>query len=162
MATKAKCIMKFTKNELLLQEDVHQQFGVGYLSKIDDKSALLKLQEGNLNNTKDIWFLQDNENHEFVLMPQGMLNTLLKRIKTIQEEKLFMKLEREIVAQMPIDFDDAMSVAQMYVESHRQSDGSLPALNVTSVVRDIKKQHPNLFFNLDEYILKQKQGVSDD
>ena len=73
-----------------------------------------------------------------------------------------MKLEREIVAQMPIDFDDAMSVAQMYVESHRQSDGSLPALNVTSVVRDIKKQHPNLFFNLDEYILKQKQGVSDD
>ena len=84
--------MKFTKNELLLQEDVHQQFGVGYLSKIDDKSALLKLQEGNLNNTKDIWFLQDNENHEFVLMPQGMLNTLLKRIKTIQEEKLFILL----------------------------------------------------------------------
>ena len=55
--------MKFTKRELLLQADVHQQFGVGYLSKIDDKSALLKLQEGNLNNTKDIWFLQDNENH---------------------------------------------------------------------------------------------------
>ncbi len=162
MATKAKHTMKPTKKELLLQDDVHQQFGMGYLSKIDNQSALLKLQEGSLESNKDIWFLQDGDNREFVLMPQNMLNKLLGRIKEVQEEKLLMRLEREVATQMPIDFDDAMSVAKMYLESHRQSDGTLPMVNVASVVREVKKQHPNLFFNLDEYILRQKQGVSDD
>lgn len=158
MATKAKQTMKLTKKELLLQDDIHQQFGMGYLSKIDSQSALLKLQEGSLENNKDIWFLQDGDNREFVLMPQSMLNKLLGRIKEVQEEKLFMRLEREVAAQMPIDFDDAMSVAKMYLESYRQSDGALPMVNVASVVREVKKQHPNLFFNLDEYILRQKMS----
>ena len=142
------------KTAALFDENIHQQYSFGVLNKIDSKSALIALQKGELNN-ENIWFLKDNEDNEFALIPSQALNTLNQRMRDLQEERFFIRLEREIAQQMPIDMDDVVVIASEYIESFRKKDGSLPLLNARSIARDLKKQHPNLFFNLQDLLDKR-------
>ena len=106
-------------------------------------------------NNENIWLLKDNEDNEFALIPSQALNILNQRIRDLQEERFFIRLEREIAQQMPIDMDDVMVIASEYIESFRKKDASLPLLNARSIARDLKKQHPNLFFNLQDLLDKR-------
>ena len=142
------------KTAALFDENVHQQYSFGVLNKIDSTNALIALQKGELNN-ENIWLLKDNEDNEFALIPSQALNILNQRIRDLQEERFFIRLEREIAQQMPIDMDDVMVIASEYIESFRKKDASLPLLNARSIARDLKKQHPNLFFNLQDLLDKR-------
>ena len=104
---------------------------------------------------EDLWFLQDEQGEEYVVFPQKIFVQLLSHIKNIQEEKLVMRLEKDIISQMPIDFDDAMVVAKNALESLRLNDGNLPDINTNTLAKDIKKKYPNLFFDID-YLRKSK------
>ncbi|WP_066386916.1 DUF2603 domain-containing protein [Helicobacter himalayensis] len=142
------------KTATLFDENIHQQYSFGVLNKIDSKNALIALQKGELKN-ENIWLLRDNEDNEFALIPSQVLNTLNQRMRDLQEERFFIRLEREIAQQMPIDMDDVVVIASEYIESFRKKDGSLPLLNARAIARDLKKQYPNLFFNLQDLLDKR-------
>ena len=126
---------------------------LGILRRLDSREMLLSMEQG-VFSKEDLWFLQDEEGEEYVVFPQKLFIRLLSRIRTTQEEKLLIELEKDIISQMPIDFDDAMVVAKTTLESLRQNDGSLPEINTTLLARDIKKRHPNLFFDINDYLQK--------
>ncbi|MCH5313482.1 MAG: DUF2603 domain-containing protein [Helicobacter sp.] len=127
---------------------------LGVLRKIEENAMLLAMQSGGFSK-EDLWFLQDEQGEEYVVFPQKLFVKLVARIKHIQEEKLIMMLEKDIISQMPIDFDDAMAVAKSALESLRLSDGNLPEVNTALLAKDIKKKYPNLFFDID-FLRKSK------
>lgn len=147
--------MKSTKQDKWLQsKEKLAQENLGILWRIEDDTMLLAMQRGEFSKD-DLWFLQDEQGEEYVVFPQKLFVRLLSRIKTMQEEKLVMKLEKDIVSQMPIDIDDAMAVAKNILESLRLKDGNLPEINTAILAKDIKKKHPNLFFDID-YLRKPR------
>lgn len=144
--------MKTFKND---QEWLEEPLGenLGVLRKLDNKEMLLSMEQGGFSK-EDLWFLQDEEGEEYVVFPQKLFVRLLSRIRTTREENLMMALEKDIIAQMPLDFDDAMVVAKSALETLRQNDGSLPEINTALFAKDIKVKYPNLFFDLNDYLQK--------
>lgn len=136
-----------------LQEEVGENLGV--LTHYDENKMLLAMERGGFSK-EDLWFLRDEEGEEYVVFPRKLFVRLLSRIRTTQEEKLVMMLEKDIISQMPIDFDDVMAVAKSALESLRLNDGNLPEINTASFAKDLKKKHPNLFFDL-EYLRSKEQ-----
>ena len=130
------------------------QENLGILHQLEDDTMLLAMQRGEFSKD-ELWFLQDEQGEEYVVFPQKLFVRLLSRIKNMQEEKLVMKLEKDIISQMPIDLDDAMAVATNILESLRLKDGNLPEINTAILAKDIKKKHPNLFFDID-YLRKPR------
>ncbi|WP_334084183.1 DUF2603 domain-containing protein [Helicobacter typhlonius] len=127
---------------------------LGVLHKTSDSTMLLAMQSGEFSK-EDLWFLKDDEGEEYVVFPQKLFLQLIRHIKHIQEEKLMMNLEKDVISQMPIDFDDAMAVAKNALESLRRSDGNLPEINTANLAKNIKKEYPNLFFDID-FLRKSK------
>ena len=143
--------MKASKQEKWLDESGEN---LGILRRLEGIAMLLAMESGGFSK-EDLWFLQDEQGEEYVVFPQKIFVQLLSHIKNIQEEKLVMRLEKDIISQMPIDFDDAMVVAKNALESLRLNDGNLPDINTNTLAKDIKKKYPNLFFDID-YLRKSK------
>lgn len=126
---------------------------LGVLHKLKDDTMILSMERGGFSE-EDLWFLSDDDGEEYVVFPKNVFSKLLMRIRDIQEERLIMMLEKDIILQMPIDFDDAMVVAKSALESLRSNDGNLPEINTSILAKDIKKKYPNLFFDID-YLRKK-------
>lgn len=127
---------------------------IGTLRKLEDDTMLLAMESGGFSK-EDLWLLRDECGEEYVVFPRKLFLGLLSRLRYIQEEKLLMRLEKDVIAQMPIDFDDVMAVAKNALESLRSKDGKLPEINTALFAKDIKKKYPNLFFDID-YLRKSK------
>ncbi|PAF47457.1 hypothetical protein BKH41_07720 [Helicobacter sp. 12S02232-10] len=123
--------------------------------KIDATKVLLELQKGEFSS-QEAWFVKDENNQEYVMIPEALLKNIVQTIRKAYEDKLKVELERDIATHTPIDFEDVMAVAVKKLETFRKSDGSLPRIDTHSFVEQIKKEHPNLFFDLDDYFRKQK------
>ncbi|WP_121020395.1 DUF2603 domain-containing protein [Helicobacter vulpis] len=123
--------------------------------RIAPNQMLLESQEGTLD-TKEAWFVQDEQDRRFVVVPEVLLQYIVQVIQRAYEEKVMVELERDMATLTPIDFKDAMAVAFKKLEAMRGSDGSLPKISSLDFVRQLKRQHPNLFFNLAEF-LESKQ-----
>ncbi len=123
-------------------------------NKISDTQILLNLERGSFN-PQETWFLQDDDAQEYVVIPQNVLKKIVGILRRTHEEKLMLELARDISQNTPIDFDDVMAVALKRLESKRLSDGSLPYINTKAIIRELKKDYPNLFFNLPNgFLLK--------
>ncbi|MGX3045295.1 DUF2603 domain-containing protein [Helicobacter sp. T3_23-1056] len=107
-------------------------------------------------NNKEPWWIQDEEGEQYLLLPHSVLKKVLSALEGINEEKLLLELGRDVIQSAPIDFDDVMAVAIDRIESKRRNDGSLPPhINTKSIISEIKKSHPNLFFNFDANFLRK-------
>ena len=93
--------------------------------------------------------MKDEQDLEYVVLPQKVLQNIISLIRKAHEDKLRVELERDIISLTPIDLDDVMSVAISKLESMRNKDGSLPNVDTTQLIAQIKKEHPNLFLNFD-------------
>lgn len=124
-------------------------------SKISNTQMLLNIQNGEFDNKKT-WCVKDDDGEEYLLLPHSALKKVLRAIEGINEEKLILELGRDVIQSAPIDFDDVMAVAIDKIEAKRLNDGSLPPhINTKSIVSEIKKSHPNLFFNFNENFLRR-------
>ncbi|CAM2786139.1 DUF2603 domain-containing protein [Helicobacter felis] len=128
--------------------------------RIAPDQMLLELQEGALN-TQEAWFVQDEQDHKFVVIPEVLLQYIVQVIQRAYEEKIMVELERDMATLTPIDFKDAMAVAFKKLEGMRASDGSLPRISSLDFVKQLKRQHPNLFFNLAELLESKKEEYPD-
>lgn len=116
----------------------------GKISQIDDKTLQITLSSGKIDKN-EAYFLTDDAQNEFVIFPQQILKDVISIIKRAHEMRLQAELERDVMSFMPVDFDDVMVVATQKMEKLRDEDGKLPKIDTTALIREIKKEHPNLF-----------------
>lgn len=122
----------------------------GNLTKLDKTHFTIQLKEGELNQNRPC-FVSDEEGEEYVLLSADILKQLLEGMKKAQEERFAISLERDIANQMPLDFEDVLSVAKAKLQSLNLSVGDIDS---NELIRAIRKEHPNLFFNIDDYLRK--------
>ncbi len=115
-------------------------------SQISDTQMLLNLESGKFSQD-EVWFMKNKEGQEYIVMPQSILKKVVSIIRDAHEEKLALELARDVSQSAPIDFDDVMAVALRTLESKRLQDGFLPHIDTKTIVQEIKKNHPNLFFD---------------
>lgn len=130
--------------------DFNQQITSGNLKKIDKQHFSVELLDGELSKIKPC-FVSDEEGYEYVLISADILKALLEGMKKAQEERFEISLERDIANQMPLDFEDVLSVAKAKI---REKNLAFSEVNSHHLIKEIKKEHPNLFFNIDDYLRK--------
>lgn len=126
----------------------------GYLQRVSEDVLEVYLQNGNFG-PKEPLFLKDENGKEYVILPQQALKSIIALVRKAHEDRLRVELERDVISLAPIDFDDVMSIVNLRLESLRNKDGSLPHLNTMQFIKDIKKEYPNLFLNLDSFFKGQ-------
>lgn len=141
-----------SSTESLNPAQIFRADNIAKISKISNSQILLHLEKGEFD-PREAWFLHDDDGEEYVVMPQNILKKIISIIRNAHEEKLLLELSRDISQQTPVDFDDVLAVALNKLESRRLPDGSLPKINTKSLIKEIKKQYPNLFLNIPEQFL---------
>ncbi|WRE25502.1 DUF2603 domain-containing protein [Helicobacter pylori] len=119
-----------------------------FLKKISTNEMLLELEKGAFKKN-EAYFISDEEDKNYVLVPDNVISLLAENARKAFEARLRAELERDIITQAPIDFEDVCEVSLQLLENLRQKDGNLPNINTLNFVKQIKKEHPNLFFNFD-------------
>lgn len=117
------------------------------IQKIDDKRyCFLK------SDIKEPVFILDEDKKLHTLVLVDTLKSLTKTLKSTWQENFDLKLEKIIWQNIPVDFNDAWAVAMHEIEKLSNIDQNTNALNIdlNHLVTKIKKQHPNLFLNMDE------------
>lgn len=153
--------MRKTKNSKILD------LGNKIDSFVEQKNcANMRIEEGGIYlefngdfSGEETLFIRDNGGKKYVLIPDSILSNVIEVINKNHEERLRLELERDIMRYMPIDFDDVFAVAKQRVEENRRKDGSLPEIDTQNLIKDIKQEFPNLFFDFDEYI--SRDGLID-
>ncbi len=99
----------------------------------------LELLEGDLNEPMWVMLTPDNK-IKVVLSPEEYIS-MMETLKKVMKENLELKLEKAILSEFPIDYDDVKAVV---LEEMKNSDK-----NIKEIVEKVKLEHPNLFYNLD-------------
>lgn len=88
------------------------------------------------------WCIVDENNEHYLLIPAEKLAKILQVCRDLEYQKFLFKLEKEILQEVPLDFDDAWCVAVSEAKKHTESSPK-------QIVQTIKKQYPNLFMDID-------------
>lgn len=124
----------------------------------DDKNKkILELVEGSWES-KHPWFLIDEQDEYYALIPAKVLGGVFAKLKSTQEENFKLNLEKAILQNMPVDFEDVWVVAIKEIQKLSQKEGiKFEGLDLNAIVRQIKENHPNLFFHLSDLIALQNK-----
>jgi len=98
----------------------------------------LNLLEGDLNSP--LWVMVTPNEKLKVVLDVDEYMSLMENMKQIMKENFELKLEKAILSEFPIDYDDVKAVV---LEELKDSDKS-----INEVVQKVKTEHPNLFYNL--------------
>jgi hypothetical protein len=111
--------------------------------KIEAKTVVkckdLELLEGDLN--APLWVLITPDEKLKVVMDIDEYIGMMETLKQAMKENIDLKLEKEILSEFPIDYEDVRAVV---LEEMKHSDK-----NISEIVKKVKTEHPNLFYNLD-------------
>lgn len=130
--------------------DFTQHITSGNLKQLDETHLSVELTEGKLSSSKPC-FVCDESGEEYVIISSKILKNLLEGMKKAQEERFAISLEKDIANLMPLDFEDVLSVAKSKLA---ELNLDISQVNTLELIKDIKREHPNLFFNLDDYLRK--------
>jgi len=110
--------------------------------KIDSKTIVrcndLEVIEGDLN--APMWVMEVDGKLKVVMDVDEYIN-FMEMSKKILKENFELKLEKAILSEFPIDYDDVKAVV---LEEMKKSDKS-----IDEIVEKVKLEHPNLFYNLE-------------
>jgi len=111
--------------------------------KLDSKTIVkckdLELIEGDLKNP--LWIMQTDNDIKVVLDVNEYVQ-IMKMNEKLLKENFELKLERAILSQFPIDYDDVKAVVLKEMKKNNDKD-------LEEIVDQIKLEHPNLFYSLD-------------
>lgn len=121
-------------------------------SDTDDKKECI-LKSGNWED-KEAWFTIGEDKQLHTLVSLESLNRLINSLKSSQDENFNLKLEKTIWKYVPVDFGDAWAVAMDEVKAIHKKEKNLGTVNINlnHLVKNIKKKHPNLFLNIDDFL----------
>lgn len=141
-------IDKISKN---LQIINHKEQTVLEMRQSDDESVkTLRLKSGNWKNKKEPWLVIDENEKVHALISMDAMQKIVENFKQMEQDAFALKLEKSILQQLPIDFQDVWTVAMQEVEKGKKSD-----VNFERLVKKIKKEHPNLFLNLKDFYMPE-------
>jgi hypothetical protein len=81
-------------------------------------------------------------------IPIELLHYMIQDIQKLKEENFELNLEKSILAQIPTDFEDVKTVViDRLGDRYKVED-------IQRVVKDVKKEFPNLFINISNFIPK--------
>ena len=99
----------------------------------------LEVKEGSLDSP--IWIMEVKDKLKIVVEPEMYLN-MMKDMNELLDEMLELKLEKAILSEFPVDYEDVKAVVLKELEEH-------PDKNIYEIIRKIKLENPNLFYNID-------------
>ncbi|MCH9814241.1 MAG: DUF2603 domain-containing protein [Epsilonproteobacteria bacterium] len=139
----------FQKNDKTLLE----------IKKTDDVNIKeLHLKNGSWESN-DPWFAvdADDEKKAYAFIPADAFAQMIDTLRISQQENFNLKLEKTIWQNVPLDFEDVWVVAMEEIRTHaRKEDPKKPvSIDLDKLIIKIKKEHPNLFIDLKEFIPEQ-------
>jgi len=99
----------------------------------------LEVVEGDLDN--NLWVMEVDGKLKVVLDVDEYIE-LMELTKKLMKENFELKLEKAILSEFPIDYDDVKAVV---LEEMKKS----PNMSIPEILKKIKLEHPNLFYNLE-------------
>lgn len=122
--------------------------------KNDDFENLNFLQ-GTQNDVKPWFAIKDGE--LFVISDSGDVLDFMDEYTNLAKENFELKLEKSILKQFPIDFNDVWAVCmdeiKKFIQNNEKSE-----VKFDNIVKKVKNDYPNLFVNFDEMVKKSKNG----
>jgi len=118
----------------------------------DPNKKTLELIQGSWEN-KAPWFVVDQHDKVFVLSSIESILQLIKSLNEAKYENFNLKLEKAILENLPVDFNDVWVVAMNEIQKRlaESKNKNVLDIDIKKLVRDIKKNHPNLFLNLKQF-----------
>ena len=117
----------------------------------DPDKKILELVQGKWDS-KAPWFVIGDDNKVYVLSSLESIMELINSLKRTKFENFNLKLEKAILENLPVDFNDVWVVAMQEIQNRLSSskDKLLLDIDIKKLVKDIKKNHPNLFLKLKD------------
>ncbi len=113
-----------------------------------DEDFTITVKKSDLNATPTSIVIGDVN---YVLILESEYKKIQEIIKLNHEALIFKSLEKEILQEMPRDFDDVFVVAKTLLNNIQSKKKNLTIHDIKKIVKDIKINYPNLFINIDEY-----------
>ena len=120
----------------------------------EENTRLLRLKNGSWSNKKEPWLVYDEKQKLHALLSIDTLNKMIEHFKKAEQEALFLKLEKSILQQLPLDFQDVWTVATEEISKNKKSE-----IDFDKLVKKIKKNHPNLFLDLKDLYLPEGASI---
>ena len=108
---------------------------------------------------EDPFILKNDKGQESVVFSSEVFAQMVSKLEELKQQQLELELEKEIASQMPVDFDDVWKVAITQLEEDQKKNLD-DELDVSFVVKKIRKSHPNLFIDMSE--IARNIGMLDD
>ncbi len=126
------------------------------ISKTDNPDIKkLSLKSGSWSG-KEPWYVIDEDQKLHTMISIDSIHKLIDNFKKLQQENFNLKLEKTILQNIPIDFQDVWIVAMDEIKNMANESSELKSLNIDleKLLKKIKKEHPNLFLNLKDMFLQ--------
>ena len=127
-------------------------------SSSDPEMKTLNLISGNWDSAGP-WFIVDEKNKIHTVLPVEATVRLINSLKKAQEENFNLKLEKSIWQNVPIDFEDVWVVAMDEIRkmAKESEDKQVLNINIDKLLKKIRKEHPNLFIDMQKILMQQQQ-----
>ncbi len=120
----------------------------------DENSKLLRLKSGSWDNQKEPWLIYDEQDRLHAMLSIDTLSKMIEHFKQAEQEALFLKLEKSILQQLPLDFQDVLAVAMEEIAKSKKN-----TIDFDKLIKKIKKEHPNLFLDLKDLYLPEGANI---
>lgn len=132
------------------------------VESLDTKQRVLLKRSGNWDTNNPVYIVDENNNLHAMVHADVFLN-FLKIHKEILRENMELKLAKSIWQNMPIDFGDVWVVAMQELQKITKNQNGLKSfeIDLDNILKNIKKQHPNLFLDIKDFIKVNFGGLND-
>jgi len=118
------------------------------IKPVDEKHKILELKRGSWSDEQP-WFVIDEDGKLMVFSSAEAMMGIMNSLQHMGEEVFKSRLERAIAKELPIDFHDVWTVAIHELQKRLKDGDTEPSnVNLENLVKNIKREHPNLFYSL--------------